>query len=374
MPQVTARTYTLKTLAEKLGADVLGDETAVAARVVHPSDSTHESDLVVAFDKNLHPLLNGIPAHYIVLAQGQEELGKKFKATLIVKRPRYAMALLTQMFAPLPVVTGIHASAVIDATAKIGSGVSIGPLCVVGAHAEIGDNTRLAPHVTIGEHVKVGADCLFYSGVRIADHVTIGSRVIINYNSVIGSDGFSFVTPEPGAVETTKESGSGTVQAFNTQLARIYSLGSVILNDDVEIGACTSIDRGTLTHTRIGKGSKIDNQVQIGHNVVMGENCLVCGSAGIAGSVTIGNRVTLGARSGIADHVRTGDDAILMACAQLAGNLPSKAVYMGAPALPREKNMEQIMHLARMKNTVKRLSELEEKVNALSKRNEGQAS
>lgn len=361
MPQLA-----VKTLAEQLGAELLGDDSTIVARMVHPADSTDTTDMVVAFDKTLHPLLDGIKASTVVLAKGQEELAKKFKTAIIVGRPRYAMATLTEAFARKPANNGIHPSAIIDPSARLGANVSVGPYSMVGANTVIGDNTIIMPNVTIGADAIIGANNLFYPGVRIGDQVQTGARVIIGYNSVVGSDGFSFVTPEPGSAETAKSSGSGTVQAFNTSLARIYSLGAVVLGDDVEIGACSTIDRGTVTHTRIGNGTKLDNQVQIGHNVVMGENCLVCGCAGVAGSVTIGNRVTLAARSGIADHIRVGDDAILMACAQLASNLPSKSVYMGAPAQPRERNMEQIMHLARLKHTVRRLEEVEQKVNALA--------
>jgi UDP-3-O-[3-hydroxymyristoyl] glucosamine N-acyltransferase len=354
-------------LAKKLGADIIGDGNLAIERVVHPADATGDSDLVVAFDKALHPLLAGSRAKAVVLAVGQENLAETFQACLLVKRPRYAMAELTALFAHNQASSeGIHPSAVIDPSAKIGAHVSIGPLCYIGPRAEIGDGTTFISQVTIGADAKIGANCLFHAGARIGDRVEVGDRCIIHYNSVIGSDGFSFVTPEAGSVETAKASQGGTVQAFNTQIVRIHSLGAVVLGNDVEVGSCTAIDRGTLAHTRVGNGTKIDNQVQIGHNVVIGENCLICGSVGLAGSVTVGDRVTLAARSGAADHVKIGDDAILMAASQLGGNLPSKAIYLGFPAAPREKYMEQIMHTARLKNAFQRISDLEAKVNAFA--------
>lgn len=360
--------FTLQALAEAIGASFAGDGTLPVRRLAHPSDTLEEGALAIAFEKDLIPLLDGKEHAVVALSAGQEDAAKKFKGALLVKRPRLAIAKLTTLYARPPhAPAGVHPSAVVDPSAKLGKNVCIGPMCYVGPHVEIGENTKLVSQVTVGAHTRIGADCLFYAGVRLAEGVIIGNRVIVHYNSVIGSDGFSFVTPEPGSAETAKSTGSSTVEAFNTEIVRIYSLGAVVLGDDVEVGACTAIDRGTITHTRIGRGTKIDNQVQIAHNVQIGENCILCGNVGIAGSTQVGNRVVLAARSGLADHLRVGDDAVLMAASQLGSNLPVRSIYMGAPAMPRERYMDQMIHLARIKNMARRIGSVEEKLNALEK-------
>ncbi len=358
----------VKELAEKLGGSFTGDGALMVEKLVHPKAAANATDLVVAFDKNLHTQIIDSPAASIVLAEGQQEIAKKFRAAIFFKRPRYALAALTEMFATAPAATpGVHPSAVVDATATLGKNVQIGPQCWVGPRAVIGDGTQLIAQASVGADARVGKDCIIYSGARIADRVIIGDRVILNFNAVIGSEGFSFVTPEASNAELAKEDSGSVVQTANTAFARIYSLGAVVLGDDVEIGANTTIDRGTLTNTSIGRGTKIDNQVQIGHNVVIGEDCILCGCVGVAGSSEVGNRVMLAARSGVADHVKVGDDAVLMAASQLAGNLPAKNIYMGFPAMPRDRFMEQIMHAARLKNNMKRLDTIELKVNELEK-------
>lgn len=361
----------LSELAQKLGGELVGDGTLKVGRLVHPADARDENDLAVAFDKQLHPLLQTTKAQAVILAKGQEESGKAFKAALYFGRPRAALAGLTALFAPpseaLEVCKDhIHPTAYVDATATLGRNVTIGPFCYIGPRATIGDNCILVSQVTVSAEAQLGSGCTLLAGVRIGPGVKIGNRVIIHFNAVIGADGFSFVTPEASSGETAKTTGSSTVEAFNTNIQRIYSLGSVTIGDDVEIGANTAIDRGTLTDTRIGKNTKIDNLVQIAHNVEIGENCLICGTAAIAGSTVIGNRVTLAARAGVADHIRIGDDAILMASSQLGSNLPSKQIYLGAPAMPRERFMEQIMHSARLKQTVQRIADLEAKITHLA--------
>jgi len=378
VPTLALKSITLNEIAHSLGATVVGDGELPVSRLVHPKDAHSDKDILLAFDKALHPYLESTPARAVILATGQDEFagqfttksGQKKGGAVLVDRPRFAMAKLTALFArPDLSARNIHPTAAVDATAKIGKNVAIGPLCYVGPYAEIGDNSTLIAQVTVGAYAKLGKDCLLHAGTRIGDYVSVGDRAIFHFNSVIGSDGFSFVTPERGSVETAKSGTSSTVEAFNNEIIRIHSLGAVIIGDDVEIGSCTTIDRGTITDTRIGNGTKIDNQVQIGHNVEIGDNCLICGTAGVAGSTTIGNRVVLAARSGVADHIKVGDDAVLMAASQLGTNLPDKAIYMGFPAMPRERFMEQMIHLARLKNMSKRIGGLEEKVNNLESTN-----
>jgi UDP-3-O-[3-hydroxymyristoyl] glucosamine N-acyltransferase len=188
---------------------------------------------------------------------------------------------------------------------------------------------------------------LFHPGVRIGDRVIVGDRVILHHNASIGADGFSFVTPEPGSVEAAKS--TGRVEATNTALRRIHSLGAVVLGDDVEVGANSAIDRGTLSDTRIGRHTKIDNLVQIGHNVTVGEMCMLCGQVGIAGSARIGNRVVLAGQVGVGDHIKIGDDAVVAAKSAVGTDVAPRTVVMGIPAVPRDRAIDQLLNIGRLK-------------------------
>ena len=191
--------------------------------------------------------------------------------------------------------------------------------------------------------------------------MTVGARAIVHQNAVIGADGFSFVTPDPGAVEAAKAGGGSESGTRNLALERIHSLAAVTLGDDVEIGAGTTIDRGTLRDTRIGSGTKIDNLVQVGHNVVIGETCMICAQVGIAGSVEVGDRVVLGGKAGVADHLKIGSDVLVAAASAVAANVKPRSIVMGVPAVPREEAVRSVM-------AVRRLPRLMDTVRALEKR------
>jgi UDP-3-O-[3-hydroxymyristoyl] glucosamine N-acyltransferase len=280
-----------------------------------------------------------------------------------------ALARLTALFAePVAVKAGIHPSAVVEKGAKIGKNPAIGAFVYIGAKAVIGDNAVLHPQVYVGEGAVIGHDALVQAGVKIGAGTQIGDRAILHFNASLGADGFSFVTPQTGSVEAAKAGSGGAVTASNTSLLRIASLAPVIVGDDVEIGANTSIDRGTIASTRIGNGTKIDNQVQIGHNVVVGENCMLCGRVGIAGSATIGNRVVLGGAVGVADHVTVGDDAIVMAMSGVAGNVAPRSIVGGLPAAPRERMMETLFNMGRLKHFFRKVEGLTERLDTLEKK------
>lgn len=360
----------LKDIADALGARVIGDGEIDIRRAVHPADAALPGDLALAMDRDLLERLADTPARAAVVAEGSElPAAGRLDGVLFVARPRYALAILMELFElPVHADPGIHPSAVVAADAELGAGVSIGAFVTVGPRASIGPGTVILPQATIGAEARLGPGCLIHAGVRIGDRVELGARVIVQPNAVVGADGFSFVTPEPGSVETAKA--TGRIGAFNLAIRRINSNGTVIVGDDVEIGACTTIDRGTVSNTRIGSGTKIDNQVQIGHNVEVGENSMLCGKVGVAGSSRIGNRVVLAGGVGVADHVTVGDDAVVAAGSGVGTNVPPKTIYAGYPAVPRDRAFEQMVHINRLKTLFADVGRLKERLKALEPHSE----
>jgi UDP-3-O-[3-hydroxymyristoyl] glucosamine N-acyltransferase len=362
-----AKTYTTQTIAQALGGRLIGDGNILIERVAHPADIQSERDLALAVDGKLLPLLNDSRARAVIISHEADIEPGLIDACIVVDRPRLAMAKLTNLFIErVAVASGIHPTATIEDGAQLGENIAIGAYVYVGAGAVIGAGSTLHPHVYIGPGAVLGRDAFIYSGARIGAGVQIGDSCLIHFNASIGADGFSFVTPQAGSVESAKA--TGAVTATNRELVRIASLGTVIVGDDVEIGANTSIDRGTITATRIGNGTKIDNQVQIGHNVAIGENCMLCGRVAIAGSVVIGDRVVLGGATGVADHVKIGDDVVAMGMSGIAGNVLPRTIVGGIPAVPRERFVENLFHMGRLKNVIKKIEALIGRVDALEKK------
>ncbi|HUF55471.1 MAG TPA: UDP-3-O-(3-hydroxymyristoyl)glucosamine N-acyltransferase [Thermohalobaculum sp.] len=353
--------HSIEAIARATGLAAEGDLTLAVGRTAAPAEAGPD-DLAMAMDPRYAEALERSAARAAVLWRGADWRALGLEAALFAPRPRLAMAAVNALFEPPPdLAPGVHPSAVVDPSARIGADVWIGPLMVVGAGAEIGDGARILGQGTIGRGARLGARALIHPGVRIGAGVCIGARFIAQPNAVIGGDGFSFVTPEAGSAETAKEGGA-VRQGQNAELRRIASLGAVTIGDDVEIGAGTTIDRGTVSDTRIGNGTKIDNLVQIGHNVAVGETCLICGQTGIGGSTRIGDRVVLGGRCGIADNVRIGSDAVLAGGTLVGANVPARTVMMGAPAQPRERFLEQVAALRRLPRVLRELRDLRAKL------------
>ncbi len=360
----------LSDIAAALGGTLVGDGSIEVTRAAHPDEVTSSRDLAIAMDKKLVKALHGTLAKAAIVEDGVAVPEDQLAGYVQVKRPRYAMAGVTALFElPVHAPDGIHASAVIEPDAKIGNDVRIGPFTYVASGAEIGDGTILMSNVTVGAGARVGARGLIHAGARIGERVEIGERVIVHHNASIGADGFSFVTPELGATEEARSGVVDEVTAKNESLTRINSLGSVIVGDNVEIGACTSIDRGTLSSTRIGGNTKIDDLVMIGHNVVIGENCMICGQVGIAGSATIGNRVVLAGQVGVADHIKIGDDVVVGATSAVGMNLKSGMIAVGSPAVAKSKAAEIYMYTRRLKSLFDEVARLKDRLKAVESGN-----
>jgi UDP-3-O-[3-hydroxymyristoyl] glucosamine N-acyltransferase len=339
----------LEALASLLGGVLHGDGSLEVARPVHPAEARLPTDVAVAMAPALLALLGTTPARAAIVAAGAPVPEGAVAGWVEVGRPRRAMGALTRAFeAPPHAPPGVHPSAVVEAGAEIGEGASVGAFAWVGPGARIGARTVLMPHVTVGAGASVGADGLLHPGVRVGPGCRIGDRAIVHHNASIGADGFSFVTPERGSVEEAKASGTVAEGTRNVAIERIASLAPVVVGDDVEIGAGTCIDRGTLSPTRIGSGTKIDNLVQVGHNVRVGENCMICGQVGIAGSARIGDRVVLAGQVGVADNVVVGDDVVAGAQSGIAVDVPARSVVVGSPAIPKQAAFDQLRLLRRL--------------------------
>jgi UDP-3-O-[3-hydroxymyristoyl] glucosamine N-acyltransferase len=341
----------VREVAEALSARLVGDGTLPIDRIVHPADADKPSDLAVAMSAEAFEALLNSRAVAVVVSAKLPAVPARVKSVIIPAHERAALARLTALFDGGPAhAPGSDKTAVVAPDAQIGEGVSIGPFVVIGPRSKIGARTLVLPHVTIGADVTIGEQGLIYSGVRIGDRVAIGARAIIHYNAVVGSDGFSFLPAPPAPVP-----------------ARVHSLGKIVIGDDVEIGASTTIARATLESTVIGDGTKIDNHVHIAHNVKIGKGCLICGMAGISGSVTIGDHSMIGGGVGIADHVTIGPNATVAGGSGVGTDVAAGATVSGYPALPHEKTLEMILYSRRQRALHDRVAKLQTKIEALEK-------
>jgi UDP-3-O-[3-hydroxymyristoyl] glucosamine N-acyltransferase len=274
------------------------------------------------------------------------DLDITFGGTLVrVSDPSEAFAKLVSQVAPRPVSfkQGVHSTAVIAPTAKLGKDVSVQPCAVIEDGVVIGDRTIIGAGSYVGHECRVGADCLLYAHVSLRERTILGDRVALHSGVVLGADGFGY-------------------EAVNGKHQKIPQVGHVEIGDDVEIGANTAIDRGRFGRTRVGNGTKIDNLVQIGHNCVIGNHCIICGLVGIAGSTIIGNHVTVAGQVGIAGHLTIGDKSIIMAQAGVTKDVPAGSIMLGAPAIPHKEYKRVNAVIQRLPETVGNLRELEQQL------------
>lgn len=355
--------HTIAEIAAALGADAFGAVEIEVHGVAEPASATAD-DLALAMKPEYADALKSSAARAAVIAAGMDWQDMGLEAAIVAPRPRYAMAGITRMMDAGPgIEPGIHPSAVIHDTAKIGEGAAIAPFVVIGAGVTIGARARIASHVSIAQNASIGEDALIYEGVRIAQGVQIGDRFIAQPNAVLGGDGLSFVTPEKNMVETTRESlGASKETAIKQAWARIHSLGGLTIGHDVEVGACSTIDRGTVESSSVGNGTKIDNLVMIGHNCQIGNDCLICSQVGIAGSVKTGDRIVLGGKVGVSDNITIGDDVVAAGGSRIFSRVPSGRMIMGDPAVKMDTHIEIYKALRRLPRTTRTVSELQKAV------------
>jgi len=273
------------------------------------------------------------------------------RPAVVVEQPALAFALwLDRLHPARRPPAGVARGAFVHPSARLGRGVSIAPGATVSAKARIGDRSVVSAGVFVGEDVSIGEDCLLHPNAVVLERCQVGARCILHSGAVIGSDGFGFVWD--GAAHR-----------------KIPQVGIVRVEEDVEIGANTTVDRATLGETVIGRGTKIDNLVQVGHNVVIGAHSILCGQAGIGGSSRLGSRVTLAGQVGVSDHAELGDGAVATGQAGIliGSTVPPGAMVSGMPAAPHREFLRRSAWFARLPELAQRVERLEKGVAAKSK-------
>ena len=303
---------TVGELAQQIGGELVGDG-GVPVHGVSSIDDVKAGSITLAENETYFAMAESSEAVAIVVSFDVRESRKPL---IRVKKTTLALAKLLAIFHPAAKPpAGIHPTASVGRDVKCGNGIHVGPNAVVKDGASIGDRTVIDAGAVVGEGVVIGADCVIHSNATLYRDIRLGDRVIVHSGTVVGSDGF------------------GYAQDGGTRV-KIPQVGTVVIEDDVEIGANVAIDRSTLGATVIKRGTKIDNLVQIAHNVVIGENSVVCGLVGISGSVTIGDNVTLAGQVGMADHVTIGSNATVGAQSGVSKDLEGGQYYLGSPAVP----------------------------------------
>jgi UDP-3-O-[3-hydroxymyristoyl] glucosamine N-acyltransferase len=337
-----AHRYSLAELAKITQAQLLGNpEHCISS--VDALDSAGPEDGSFLANSRYQSALKETKAGVICIDPHTERVeGKNF---LVSDHPSRTFQMLIETFcASNRACTGFlghHPTAIVHPTAKIGKNVCIGPYVVIDEEVEIDENTQLLAHVMIGPRVRIGSHCLLYQHVTVRERCSLGHRVIIQPGAVIGSCGFGYATDTAGKHQ------------------KLEQLGCVVIEDDVEVGANTTIDRARFKETRIARGTKIDNLVQIGHNVHLGEDNIIVSQTGIAGSSKTGRSVMCGGQVGIVGHIELADGIMIATRGGVSKSLKQAGKYAGSPAIPlNEYNRQQVL-LRRIEQYVKRIEALE---------------
>jgi UDP-3-O-[3-hydroxymyristoyl] glucosamine N-acyltransferase len=340
--------FTAAELAEQLGGKVTGDGST-RLNGFAPAATARAGDLTFAENERYFEQAEQSAASAILVA---DSFTSQKKVLISVPNARIAFAKVLPLFFPEPTFSaGIHATAIVAPDAQIDPAAYIGPYCVVGARVRMGARSVLQGNNFVGDGCQLGEGANLFPSVTLYAQTRIGDRVRIHSGSVIGADGFGYVFDRG-------------------QHLKVPQVGNVVIQDDVEIGANVTIDRGALGSTVIGKGTKIDNLVQIAHNVVIGEHCLVVAHVGIAGSTKIGNYVRLAGQAGLAGHLKIGDRATIAAQAGVMTNIGEGETWFGSPARPDRQMKRQYIALEKLPELLRRVRNLEKRL-GVSEANSG---
>lgn len=347
------KSFSLGEIGKFLNAEVKGDPQRRVTGI-GPLESASADQLSFAVDSRYRDMLAQCRAAALIVPPELEDLQYNL---LVTENPYLALAKVSQFFfSGFAEEGGVHPRAFVGEGAVLGPKVSVGPLAYIGEGVRVGNGTRISPRAYLGRGVVVGENCLIHPNATILDGCVLGNRVIIHSGAVIGADGFGYAQDEQGVS------------------IKIPQIGIVQIDDDVEIGANTTIDRATFGKTWIKRGAKIDNLVMIGHNASVGEDSLLVAQVGISGSTHLGRNVVLGGQVGIAGHIEIGDRVKIGAKSGILHSIKPDQNMMGIPAVPYNdwfKTYANIQRLPRLKEQIKRLGEKVQKLEEVLKRNDG---
>ena len=345
--------FNVKELAEHVAGRLVGDESVTVGRVAGlesagPNEVAYVEDskhFAAARESRASCLL--VPEDFDFASQALSD----GHAAVFVARPKLAFARIAALLHPQKQrEPKVHETAIVAATASIALTVSIGPHAVIGDNTTVGAGTRIEAGVVIGDNVTIGNDCVLHPNVNLYDDVTLGDRVVLHGGVCIGADGFGYVRDDMG-------------------YHKFPQIGTVLIEDDVELGAYTCVDRAALGRTRIGRGTKIDNLVQVGHNVDIGERVVIASQTGISGSVVIEDDCVIGGQVGFGDHIRVQSGAVI---GSKAGILPGKivrpGVWWGVPIVPLGEYKKRNAHLSRLPELREEVKELRRRLEELERK------
>lgn len=342
--------HTLREIAVLLNCPPPADELTPIAGVGSIDRATSAEISYISSDGMIRALA-GCKAAAIIASKRVKLPPTWTRPVLWVDDAELAIARVLRLFAPpapRPPV-GVDSFARVEESAALGAGVAVGPFVYIGRHAKIGARCVIHPGVYIGDESILGEECELFPNVTVRERITLGDRVIIHSGSAIGSDGFGY-------------------RWDGSQHVKIPQIGTVIIEDDVEIGSSVCIDRAKFGATRIGRGAKIDNLVQIAHNCDVGPHCIITGQVGLAGSVKLGAGVVIGGQSSIRDGVSIGDGAMIAGASGVADDIPPREIYSGIPAMPHRQNLREQKALRRLPNIQEQIRALQEEITELKKK------
>ncbi|MFA5008724.1 MAG: UDP-3-O-(3-hydroxymyristoyl)glucosamine N-acyltransferase [Candidatus Omnitrophota bacterium] len=338
---------TLLEIAKLVEGELVGDPGIVITGVSGIKEAK-KGDITFLANSKYESLLEATEASAIITSKLPVVSSRPLIKT---ENPSFAFAKVMAMFVPDAIrhPQGISAQVFVSPKAKLGKNVAIGPFTIIEDNAIVGDDTVIYGNCYIGRDTKIGSKSVIYPNVSIRERISIGNRVIIHCGAVIGSDGFGFAM-----IRGVQE--------------KIPQVGTVVIEDDVEIGANVTIDRARFDKTFIGKGTKIDNLVQIAHNVTIGENCTIVAQAGVSGSTIIGKNVILAGQAGLVGHITVGDGAIAAAQAGVTKSIPPHTMVSGYPARPHDVAKRVNACVQNLPQLYKHIKELEKKIDELTKK------
>ena len=331
----------LKEVLKITGGRLIGDEN-LRIKKISPIDKAEPGDITFLTNKKYIPYLKHTKASAIIL---DREIKNLEIAQIVSNNPYLAYAKLLTFFTRKDIEhTGVSPNAFVDESSIIPENITVYPGVYIGKNVKIGENTIIYPNVVIGDNCKIGDNCIIYANVSIYHDTIIGNNVIIHAGTVIGSDGFGYAKD-------------------GEKYFKIPQIGNVIIEDDVEIGANCTIDRGAIESTKIGKGVKIDNLVQIAHNVEIGENSVIVAQVGISGSTKIGKNVVLAGQVGVAGHIKIGDNVMVGAKSGIGRSLKDGSIVSGIPVIDHKKWLKWAVSYEKLPEIIKKVKELEKKIN-----------